>query len=74
MQRLRAAVPVSQDAHFVPAPAYDEEHPEELSYRPFPIAPLLTLTASVDLTVRSDHVVSGTSHDAILRKGNPAAR
>jgi uncharacterized protein YcbK (DUF882 family) len=30
------------------APAYDEEHPEELSYRPFPIAPLLTLTASAD--------------------------
>jgi uncharacterized protein YcbK (DUF882 family) len=33
---------------FVPAPAYDEEHPEELSYRPFPIAPLLTRTASGD--------------------------
>ena len=33
---------------FVPAPAYDEEHPEELSYRPFPIAPFLTATASVD--------------------------
>jgi hypothetical protein len=32
----------------VPAPAYDEEHPEELSYRPFPIAPFLTETASVD--------------------------
>jgi hypothetical protein len=28
--------------------AYDEEHPEELSYRPFPIAPFLTTTASVD--------------------------
>jgi uncharacterized protein YcbK (DUF882 family) len=27
---------------WVAAPAYDEEHPEELSYRPFPIAPLLT--------------------------------
>jgi uncharacterized protein YcbK (DUF882 family) len=33
---------------FVPAPAYDEEHPEELSYRPFPIAPFLTATASGD--------------------------
>jgi uncharacterized protein YcbK (DUF882 family) len=33
---------------FVPAPAYDEEHPEELSYRPFPIAPFLTATASAD--------------------------
>lgn len=33
---------------FVQAPAFDEEHPEELSYRPFPIAPLLTVTASAD--------------------------
>ena len=33
---------------FVAAPAFDEEHPEELSYRPFPIAPLLTLSSSVD--------------------------
>jgi uncharacterized protein YcbK (DUF882 family) len=32
------------------APAYDEEHPDELSYRPFPIAPLLTATASTDDT------------------------
>jgi uncharacterized protein YcbK (DUF882 family) len=32
----------------VAAPAYDEEHPEELSYRPFPIAPFLTQTASAD--------------------------
>ena len=30
------------------APAYDEEHPEELSYHPFPIAPLLTATVSAD--------------------------
>ncbi len=35
-------------ANVVTAPAYDEEHPEELSYRPFPIAPLLTTTASAD--------------------------
>jgi uncharacterized protein YcbK (DUF882 family) len=33
---------------FVQAPAFDEEHPEELSYRPFPIAPLMTQTASAD--------------------------
>jgi uncharacterized protein YcbK (DUF882 family) len=31
---------------WVAAPAYDEEHPEELSYRPFPIAPLLTSSAN----------------------------
>jgi len=30
------------------APAWDDEHPEELSYRPFPIAPYLTATASAD--------------------------
>jgi uncharacterized protein YcbK (DUF882 family) len=30
------------------APAFDEEHPEELSYRPFPIAPLLTASASIN--------------------------
>jgi uncharacterized protein YcbK (DUF882 family) len=35
-------------AAVVAAPAYDEEHPDELSYRPFPIAPLLTATASAD--------------------------
>ena len=35
-------------ATVVAVPAYDEEHPEELSYRPFPIAPLLTASASVD--------------------------
>jgi uncharacterized protein YcbK (DUF882 family) len=35
-------------AAVVAAPQYDEEHPEELSYRPFPIAPLLTATASAD--------------------------
>jgi uncharacterized protein YcbK (DUF882 family) len=33
---------------FAPAPAFDEEHPDELSYRPFPIAPLLTATSSAD--------------------------
>ncbi len=42
---------------FVQAPAFDEEHPEELSYRPFPIAPLLTQTASADdpALVRMQH-------------------
>ncbi len=33
---------------FSPAPAWDEDHPEEASYRPFPLAPFLTETASVD--------------------------
>ena len=30
------------------SPAYDEEHPDELSYRPFPLMPYLTETASID--------------------------
>ena len=33
---------------FAQAPDFDEDHPDELSYRPFPIAPLMTLTASAD--------------------------
>ena len=37
-----------QPETWVPAPAYDEEHPEELSYRPFPILPFITASASAD--------------------------
>jgi hypothetical protein len=33
---------------YASAPEYDEEHPEELFYRPFPLAPLLTASASPD--------------------------
>ena len=47
--------PVLNDANlngwsngWVAAPAFDEEHPEELSYRPFPLAPLLTASASIN--------------------------
>ena len=47
-ERLRQGAALSREPTFVHAPAYDEEHPEELSYRPFPIAPLLTVTASAD--------------------------
>ncbi len=42
-----AAASVSQSDWAV-APAFDEEHPEELSYRPFPLAPYMTETASAD--------------------------
>ena len=38
---------------WVTAPAYDDEHPEELSYRPFPLAPLLTASASINEPVLS---------------------
>ena len=33
---------------FVSAPDFDEDHPDELSYRPFPIAPFMTVSASAD--------------------------
>lgn len=42
------AVPSGWSNGWVAAPAYDEEHPEELSYRPFPLAPMLTQSASVN--------------------------
>jgi uncharacterized protein YcbK (DUF882 family) len=49
LDRLKWGASLSREpTTFVPAPAYDEEHPEELSYRPFPIAPFLTVTSSVD--------------------------
>lgn len=32
-------------AGWISAPAYDDEHPEELSYRPFPITPYMTESA-----------------------------
>jgi uncharacterized protein YcbK (DUF882 family) len=33
---------------WAPAPEFDDDHPEELTYRPFPIAPFLTQSASAD--------------------------
>lgn len=42
------------------APAFDEEHPDEMSYRPFPVAPLLTETASAD-----DPVLSHMAHPKV---------
>jgi len=38
----------SGEGSWAPAPEFDDDHPEELSYRPFPIAPLLTQSASAD--------------------------
>lgn len=34
--------PTGHELHWVPAAEFDEEHPDELSYRPFAIGPLLT--------------------------------
>jgi hypothetical protein len=51
-----------REGRVVPAPEYDEEHPEELSYRPFPIAPFLTVTASAD-----DPALSGMVHPNLAK-------
>ena len=34
--------------NWVKAPEFDDEHPDELSYRPFPVTPYMTATASAD--------------------------
>lgn len=47
-ERLRDAVESGWGNGFASAPEFDEEHPDELSYRPFPVAPLLTESASPD--------------------------
>lgn len=68
------------------APAFDEEHPEELSYRPFPLAPYMTATASPDdpaLAIMTHPDVSktlelldaaGTMPPMKLRPGQPVAK
>jgi uncharacterized protein YcbK (DUF882 family) len=43
--------PYYREPSVVAAPAFDEEHPDELSYRPFPVAPFLTVSASADVPV-----------------------
>jgi len=43
-----AAREASPSERWTPAPEFDDDHPEELSYRPFPVAPLLTESASAD--------------------------
>ncbi len=47
-QQRSRSIAVPQAEEWIRAPAYDEEHPEELFYRPFPIAPYITGTASAD--------------------------
>jgi uncharacterized protein YcbK (DUF882 family) len=54
--------PLYREGNVVRAPEYDDEHPEELSYRPFPIAPFLTRTASAD-----DPALSGMVHPNLAR-------
>lgn len=47
-RRFRWA-PRAESLRWVPSAEFDEEHPDELSYRPFRIAPLLTETAEAPL-------------------------
>jgi uncharacterized protein YcbK (DUF882 family) len=44
----RPGLPLESGTNWAVAPPYDDEHPEELAYRPFPIAPYLTETPSPD--------------------------
>jgi len=44
----KASLTDAEPSNWAPAPEFDEDHPEELSYRPFPVAPLLTQSASAD--------------------------
>ena len=54
---------------WVSAPAYDEEHPEELSYRPFPIGPLLTASANEPLLADLVHHDVARTVDMIDQPG-----
>lgn len=46
---VTSALPdAAETASFVTAPEFDEEHPDELFYRPFPLGPLLTASSSPD--------------------------
>lgn len=54
---------------WVSAPAYDEEHPEELSYRPFPIGPLLTSSPDEPLLAELVHHDVARTVDMIDQPG-----
>lgn len=51
------------------APAYDDEHPEELSYRPFPIGPLLTASPDEPLLAEFIHHDVARTLDMIDQPG-----
>lgn len=54
--------PESLGNGWVQAPEFDEDHPEELAYRPFPLAPLLTETASAH-----DPQLAGLQHPDVAK-------
>jgi uncharacterized protein YcbK (DUF882 family) len=54
------------------SPEFDEDHPDELAYRPFPLAPLLTETASANdpqLTGELQHPDVAATLDALDDEG-----
>jgi uncharacterized protein YcbK (DUF882 family) len=59
---LPPVLPLTSTVAIAQAPDFDEDHPEELSYRPFPIAPLMTLTASAD-----DPALARMTHPDVAR-------
>ena len=59
---LSAADSASWSTSWAPAAQFDDEHPEELSYRPFPIAPFLTQSSSPD-----DRALVGLVHPDVAR-------
>lgn len=57
-----AIAPAASSGSWAPAPEFDDDHPEELSYRPFPVAPLLTQSASAD-----DEALAKVTHPNLQR-------
>lgn len=60
---------------WVQAPEYDEDHPDELAYRPFPLAPLLTDTPSANdpnLVRELEHPDVAATFDALDDRGTIA--
>ena len=58
------------------APEYDEDHDSELSYRPFPLEPLLTQQPSIDNPMLATlvHPDIAAAHDSIDNQGGMALR
>lgn len=68
------------DDQIASAPEYDDDHPDELNYQPFPILPFMTDTpvASMDLNGKPDalnlrkvHVLFGESQQMLLNQFEP---
>jgi uncharacterized protein YcbK (DUF882 family) len=68
--RLNDAGRYGWSGNWAPAPAYDEEHPEELSYRPFPITPYLTDSASQPLMAELVHHDVARTLDVLDQPGS----